>query len=61
MPLKHLYNGYWRGKIVSDFEEDMVLYAEHINLEQAMHGAQEFFSWDQAQPYHDDDLDLQVV
>lgn len=46
---------------MSDFEEDMVLYAEHINLEQAMHGAQEFFSWDQAQPYHDDDLDLQVV
>lgn len=39
----------------------MVLYAEHINLEQAMHGAQDFFAWDDAKPYHDDDFDLQVV
>ena len=46
---------------MDNFEEDMVLYAEHINLEQAMHGAQEFFTWDKTHPYHDDDLELQVV
>lgn len=46
---------------MDNLEEDMVLYAEHINLEQAMHGAQDFFAWDDAKPYHDDDFDLQVV
>ena len=46
---------------MDNLDEDMVLYAEHINLEQAMHGTQDFFAWDDVKPYHDDDLDLQVV
>lgn len=46
---------------MDNLAEDLVLYAEHINLEQAMHGAQEFFSWDGEPAYHQDDLELQVV
>lgn len=41
--------------------EENLLYCEYMDLETAMHRAQDFTVWDDAHYYHVEELELEVV
>ncbi len=47
--------------IIQPPNEENELFCEYMNIEQAMHGAQDLFSWDETQVYEIEDLSIEGV
>lgn len=54
----------YQERIMTIFQvlnEENQLYCEYMDLDKAMHGAQDFTVWDDEHYYHVEELELEVV